>query len=179
MKFDHASKPFSAKPFSVAPWLAWNIQWSRRLFVRIFVIITINLQVLFSWKINMVDWCKAALSYQITIYLHEKGKSNFVTERKKYCDPSSHTTVFSFDYFVTGKEISHRDSPAVFSFAMQLRSVTEMAPKSPLLCVKRIPVRCDFRASAKAKRTVSLGNHVLGKSQGHQSVCGGLCWMHR
>ena len=102
-----------------------------------------------------------------------------MTERKKYCDPSSPTTVFSFDYFVTGKEISHRDSPAVFSFAMQLRSVTEIAPKSPLLCVKRIPIRCDFRAGAKAKRTVSLGNHVLGKPQGHQSVCGGLCWMHK
>ena len=73
--------------------------------------------------------------------------------------------MFSFDYFVTGKEISHRDLPPVFSFAVQLRSVTEIAPKSPLLCVKRIPIRCDFRADAKAKRTVSLGNHVLGKPQ--------------
>ena len=78
--------------------------------------------------------------------------------------------MFSFDYFVTGKEISHRDLPPVFSFAVQLRSVTGIAPKSLLLCVKRIPIRCDFRAGAKAKRTVSLGNHVLGKPQGHQSV---------
>ena len=82
--------------------------------------------------------------------------------------------MFSFDYFVTGKEISQRDLPPVFSFVVQLRSVTGIAPKSPLLCVKRIPIRCDFRAGAKAKRTVSLG-----KPQGHQSVCGGLCWMHR
>ena len=34
--------------------------------------------------------------------------------------------------------------------AAQLRSVTEIAPESPFLCVKRIPIRYGFRAGAKA-----------------------------
>ena len=34
--------------------------------------------------------------------------------------------------------------------AAQLRPDTEMAPKSPLLCVNRGPIRYDFRARAKA-----------------------------
>ena len=34
--------------------------------------------------------------------------------------------------------------------ASQLRSVTEIAPESPFLCVKRIPIRYGFRAGAKA-----------------------------
>ena len=33
--------------------------------------------------------------------------------------------------------------------AAQLRSVTEIAPKSPLLCVNRSPIRYGFRAGAK------------------------------
>ena len=31
-------------------------------------------------------------------------------------------------------------------------SVTEMAPKSPSLCVNRTPIRCGFHAGAKATR---------------------------
>ena len=34
--------------------------------------------------------------------------------------------------------------------AAQLRSVTEIAPKSLLLCVNRSSIRYDFRAGAKA-----------------------------
>ena len=34
--------------------------------------------------------------------------------------------------------------------AAQLRSVTEIAPESPFLCVKRIPIRYGFRAGVKA-----------------------------
>ena len=36
--------------------------------------------------------------------------------------------------------------------AAQLRSVTEIAPKSPFLCVNRSPIQYGFRAGAKAIR---------------------------
>ena len=36
--------------------------------------------------------------------------------------------------------------------AAQLRTVTEIAPKSPFLCVNRSPIRYGFRAGAKAVR---------------------------
>ena len=36
--------------------------------------------------------------------------------------------------------------------AVQLRFVKEIAPKSPLLCVNRNPLRCGFRTGAKAIR---------------------------
>ena len=44
---------------------------------------------------------------------------------------------------------SERCQHSTFEFgAAQLRFVTELAPKSPFLCVKRIPIWSDFRAGA-------------------------------
>ena len=40
--------------------------------------------------------------------------------------------------------------PSLEIGAAQLLSVTEIAPKSPLLCVNRNPIRYGFRAGAKA-----------------------------
>ena len=45
------------------------------------------------------------------------------------------------------------DSPPTFEIDVaQPHSVTEVAPKSPFLCVNRSPIRYDFRAGAKAIR---------------------------
>ena len=44
---------------------------------------------------------------------------------------------------------------------MQLRSVIEIAPKSPFLCVNTISIRYGFRADARAKRhTVNMPNMI-------------------
>ena len=58
--------------------------------------------------------------------------------------------------------VSIRSSPLLYLFtsatvripvrALQLRSVTEIAPKSLFLCVKRSRIRYDFRACAEAIR---------------------------
>ena len=46
--------------------------------------------------------------------------------------------------------------------AAQLWSVTEMAPKTPFLCVKRIPIRYGCHAGAKAIRcNVNIASHSL------------------
>ena len=45
--------------------------------------------------------------------------------------------------------------------AAQLRSVTEIASKAPLSCVKRSPIRYDFSASAKLSSIVSLLSIIL------------------
>ena len=45
--------------------------------------------------------------------------------------------------------------------AAQLRSVTEIASKAPLSCVKRSPIRYDFSASAKLSSIVSLVSIIL------------------
>ena len=45
--------------------------------------------------------------------------------------------------------------------AAQLRSVTEIASKAPLSCVKRNPIRYDFSGSAKLSSIVSLLSIIL------------------
>ena len=50
---------------------------------------------------------------------------------------------------------------------VQLRSVTEIAPKSPFLFVNRSPIRHDFRADAKGIR-YSVNKALATTTQGHQ-----------
>ena len=48
--------------------------------------------------------------------------------------------------------------------AAHFRCVTEMAPKSPFLCVSRSPIRYSFRAGAKAIR------HNIIKYYGYMEI---------